>query len=244
MLHANLHCTSLRQSVPRVAGNGLALIGLLLGMSVGVGDAVGEEPARSDSEAFPEPVTEDDFVALKTRSPFLRSLGPTDSIVLAGVAQIGNDVFVTLVDAETRKCRLVSKTANREGWQLVGFQGDRTDIESLTAKVQVAGGQVISIRYEKLPPRPARPGTVATRLNSSQMNEAKHAAANYAEGFSADGYPRQPPREIVEQLSKMSAQQRETINREMIELRNRGLGMEERRRIYVEKVNRSAGGRR
>ena len=208
-----------------------------------------DNPSQSNSAVLPESVTEDDFTALKTHSPFLRSIGPSDSIVLTGIARIGEDVFVTLVDTETRETRLVSEKANLQGWQLVSFRGDEADLESLSAKVLIAGGEVISIRFEKLPPAKlasGRPGSGSgsTRLSSSQMREAKHAAVNYKEGFSADGYPKEPPREIVEKLSKISSQQRENINREMIELRNRGLGMDERRKIYVDKVNRSLGSRR
>ena len=35
----------------------------------------------------------------------------------------------------------------------------------------------------------------------------------------------------------------EEVQRHLIELRNRGLGMEERRKIYVDTVNKTAGGR-
>lgn len=196
--------------------------------------ARGDEPV---SAGAPQSVTEDDFAALKQQSPFLRSLGASDSMVLGSMARVGEKVYVMVVDAKTRESRLVSTVADREGWRLVGFEGDETNFESLTAKIQV-GSQVVSIRYEKLPPRAQQIGP--TRLRDSQSREARHAAVNFKEGFSADGFPRQPPPDIVEKLSRMSAQQRETINREMIELRNRGLGMEERRRIYVDKVNRAS----
>ena len=226
-----------------------AVIGLSEAPSLLGDGAVGSgDPTKSVAGAVPEPVTDEDFAALKQRSPFVRSLGASDSIVLTGIARIGNDVFVTVVDAKTREARLLSTTANPQGWRLVSFRGSESDIESLTAKIQV-GTEVISVRYERLPPKSVqrragggsgRPGP----LSSSQLKEAKHAAANFREGFSADGYPRQPPREIVEKLSRINSQQREAINREMLELRNRGLGMDERRGIYVEKVNRAAGGRR
>lgn len=168
-------------------------------------------------------------------------------MILTATARIGETLYVSIFDTETTESQLISVSENREGWQLLGVQGDETDLESLTAKVQLNGGQVISVRYQKREPNfsKRKPGsTGSTKLSSSQMNEAKKAAAKYKEGFSADGYPRQPPPEIVKKLSKMSAQQRESINREMIELRNRGLGMEERRRIYDQKVDRASQGRR
>ena len=67
---------------------------------------------------------------------------------------------------------------------------------------------------------------------------------NYKEGFSGDGYPRQPPPETVAKLSRLSVQQREEINRRMLETRNRGMGMEDRRRMYESMVDRAAQGRR
>ncbi len=208
----------------------------------------------SDSAAtqgLPEAVTAEHFDALKSHSPFLRSVGLSDSIVLTGLARIHNETFATLFDTESRESHLVSRSANPEGWQLVDVRGDESDLESLTAKIQIAGGEVLSIRYEKLSEKVTRrsPGgggsdSASGHLNSDQMKEAKKAAVNYKEGFSSDGYPRQPPSELVKKLSKLNADQRESINRDMIELRNKGLGMDERRRIYNEKVDRSLSGRR
>jgi hypothetical protein len=76
------------------------------------------------------------------------------------------------------------------------------------------------------------------------MSEAKNAAVNYKEGFSSDGYPRAPPPEMVAKLSRLSVSQREDINRQMLGLRNQGLGLDERRKIYENLVDRSDQGRR
>lgn len=236
----------------RFACAGLAIIGLFGAMTVRGGDPISGVRLQTESRILPEPVTEENFAALKTHSPFLRSLGPSDSIVLSGVARIENEVFATLFDTKTTESHVVSKTTNPQGWQLVGVRGDEADLESLTAKVQVAGGEVISIRYEKLPSKTAKgkPGSGggsaggSSRLSSDQLKQAKYAAVNYRGEHPADGYPNKPPPEMVQKLSKMSVQQRESINREMIELRNRGLGMEERRKIYVDKVDRTLRGRR
>jgi hypothetical protein len=234
-----------RKRVLRLAQCGLAMIVLPGANSLRGADGI------SDSRILPEPVTEEHFAALKAHSPFLRSVGLSDSVVLTGVARIENDVFATLFDTETRESHVVSRRENPQGWQLVDVRGDEADLESLTAKIQVAGGEVISIRYEKLPSKSdhgnsgSRSGVGgSSRLSSSQLQQAKYAAVNYRGEHPADGFPRKPPPEVVEKLSKMSVQQRESINREMIELRNRGLGMEERRKIYGEKVDRTAQGRR
>lgn len=194
----------------------------------------------------PEPVTEDDFAALKESSPFTRMVGASDSLVMTGLARIGEDVFVTVVDTKTRQAQLISTNTNSEGWKLVSYGGSERDIKTMTAKIQL-GAEVISIRYERLPPKTVsgHAGARHVRLDDRHAKEAKYAAHKYKEGFSSDGYPRQPPPDVVAKLSKLSTEQRESINREMIDLRNRGLGMEERRRIYNDKINHALrGGRR
>jgi hypothetical protein len=75
------------------------------------------------------------------------------------------------------------------------------------------------------------------------VEEAKNAAVNYREGFSSDGYPQKPPAEMVGKLSRLSVSQREDINKQMLGLRNRGLGLDERRKIYENLVDRSLQGR-
>ena len=213
-------------------------------------------PVPTQVPGLPEPVTAKHFDALTSHSPFLRSVGLSDSIVLTGIARLDGDVFATLFDTDTRESHLVSGKANSQGWQLVDVRGDEADLESLTAKIQVAGGEVISIRYEKLPEKITRggpggganggssSGSGSKELSSRQLEEAKKAARNYKEGFSSDGYPDKPPSEVVRKLQKISENQRESINRRMIELRNRGLGMDQRRKIYNDMVDRSAQGKR
>ncbi len=204
----------------------------------------------TESSFLPDPVTDRDFTAVKEHSPFRRTVGLSDSIVLTGMARIEEDLFATLVDTETREAHLVSKTANSMGWQLVGVRGDEEDLESLTAKILVTGGDVVSIRYEKLPPqsRKGGPGGSSSgnsgRLSSGQLREARDAASNYRKGFSSDGFPDKPPPDVVQKLSRMSMQQRESINRQMIEMRNRGMGTDQRRKIYVDMVNRVSSSRR
>lgn len=214
------------------------------GMVQGYGEDVGRK------SGFPAPLTEDDFSALKNHSPFLRSMGSSDSMVLTGIARIGEDVFITVVDTRTSESSMVSQSTNQQGWQLVSFHGNEDDPESLSAKIQIASGEVISIRYEKFETRNRKrglgtgSGTGTPKLKSSELREAKMAALNYKEGFSSDGYPKEPPSEIVRKLAKMTVQERESLNQQMIELRNKGLGMDARRRIYVDRVNRAIVGRR
>jgi hypothetical protein len=184
-------------------------------------------------------------------------LGISDSLILTGVARFDNHLVATLLDTQTMESQVVSQTPNQEGWQLIGIGGDPAKMQTWTAKIQIRGGQIITIRYQTPPPRRSRtpsgapvsggsPGSGAPppNLNTAQLAEAKNSAVNYREGFSGDGYPRQPPPEVVEKLSRLSVGQREDINRRMIGLFSQGMAQPERRRIYDDMVDRASQGRR
>lgn len=218
-------------------------------------EAEQQMPPASDDGAIPQAMKGEEFEALFASSPFTRSLGVSDSIILTGIAHIEGDVFATLFDTQTMESQVVSKTANLRGWQLIGVGGNTAESRTWTAKIQVAGGQVISVRYQQPPKKTVRvasgnngpsgsSGGNSPPLNSSQMAEAKNAAVNYKEGFTSDGYPNAPPPEMVQKLSRLSVGQREDINRQMLGLRNQGLGMNERRKIYENLVEKAGQGRR
>jgi hypothetical protein len=207
-------------------------------------------------EAFSPPVVDESvFEVLFTSSPFTRTVDPANSLILTGVASLEGEVVATLLDTGTMRSQVVSRTANAQGWQLIDVAGRAGESATWTAKVQVAGGEVIAVRYQKPPPKKGStvPGAAGSRggaagsappLSSGQLAEAKNAAVNYKEGFSSDGYPRAPPPEMVAKLSRLSVSQREDINRQMLGLRNQGLGLDERRKIYENLVDRSTQGRR
>jgi hypothetical protein len=223
---------------------------LFLGLCMAAPLRAAETISPDDDGAIPRPVNMEEFDALVTNSPFTRSLGVSDSLILTGVAHFEKDTFATLLDTKTFESHVVSKTPNFQGWQLVGVGGHSAEIQTWSAKIQIPGGEVISVRYQKPPPKPPRAksggsggsgtsGGNAPPLTSSQLNEAKTAAVNYKEGFSSDGYPKAPPPEMVAKLSRLSTSQRETINQQMLGLRNQGLGLDERRKIYEGLVDRS-----
>lgn len=228
--------------------------GLFMGFSIPLPLLAAETAPRrlppSDDGAIPRVVNMEEFEALVTNSPFTRSLGVSDSLILTGVAHFEKDTFATLLDTKTFESHVVSKAPNFQGWQLVAVGGHSAEIQTWSAKIQIPGGEVISVRYQKPPPKPARTksggsisGGNAPALTSSQMNEAKAAAVNYKEGFSSDGYPKAPPPEMVAKLGRLSTSQRETINQQMLNHRNQGLGLDERRKIYEGLVERSLQGR-
>lgn len=226
----------------------------------------GETHDETDASfALPQPVTKDNFAALKGQSPFLRSIGLSKSIVVTGVAQTEEGVFATLFNLETRESYLVGEKANPDGWQLVDIKGDQSNLETLTARIKIAGSEVVSIRYEKLPAKAFSKGRSTSQTEKSsggglgphggpdpkvltpdQMDDAKMGARNYRDGFHADGYPdrQKIPESTINKLSKLSLQQRESINIKMYEYRNRGLGMPERQRIYENMLDKTLQGRR
>ncbi len=234
----------------------------------GGGESESEVPmSQSYPDSLPVPVTRDDFADLRERSPFLRTLNISRSLILTGVARIEDDTIATLYDFETRQSYVVSQEASPEGWQLVEVKGDRSDLETLTAQIKIAGAEVISIRYDEAPATTAGSSSVqvSTRigdgsrgggtgphggpdsrvLTPDQLADARNAARNVREGFQADGYRDNEtiPREVVEKVSRLTVDQREGINVKMFEHRNRGLGMSERKKIYNGLLDRATKGR-
>jgi hypothetical protein len=208
-------------------------------------DAVG---APSDSY-LPLPVSGDSFTELKGASPFRRSIDFSDSIVLTGMARIEGNVYATLFDSQLTQSYVVSENANTDGWQLVGVRRDETDLESLTAKIQVKGGEVVSIRYAKVErQRGSGSGGASSRggggsLSTEQIDDARKAGKDPKVGFRGDGYRGTPPPEVMAKLNKISAQQREALARRVMEMRNNGVSSDERRRVYSEGLDRAARGR-
>ncbi|MDF1738469.1 MAG: hypothetical protein P1U86_04865 [Verrucomicrobiales bacterium] len=219
-------------------------------MAVAAESAFSEDEVGAHSGDFlPRPIDAESFTDLKGVSPFRRSIDFSDSIVLTGMARIEGNVYATLFDSESTLSYVVSENTNTEGWQLVGVRGDETDLESLTAKIQVNGGEVVSIRYAKVERQSASgSGGGSSRggggsLSQEQIDDARRAGRNPAEGFRGDGYRGSPPPEVMEKLNKISAQQREELARRVMEMRNNGVNSDERRRIYSEALDRAARGR-
>jgi len=216
------------------------------------------EPGAKTESFLPDRVTSNHFAPLRQHSPFLRTLDLSQSLIITGVARIDDEPVATLLDLETSRTSVVSRnTVSPEGWQLVEVKGDLSDIETLTARIKMAGGsEIFTVRYEKAPP-PARGGVGGTGsgrigngspgggtgphggpdprvLTPDQLTDARNAARNIREGFKADGYGDNQtiPPEVVSKISRLSVEQREQINVKMYEYRNRGLGMQERQQIY------------
>ncbi len=209
----------------------------------------GTAAVAEDEGAVPQPLSDGEFDALVANPPFSRSLGVSDSLILTGVARFGADVVATLLDTQTLESQVVSRTPNFHGWQLIGLEGTPSEMRTWRARIQIPGGEIVAIRYQKPPPASISKavrvrGSNLPPINKAQSDEARNAAVNYKEGFSSDGYPRQPPPEMVARLSRLSVSQREEINRQMFGLRNQGLGLNERRKVYEGLVDHALQSRR
>lgn len=194
----------------------------------------------------PQPVDENTFAALKTRSPFIRQIGIGHSLILTGVAVIDDTTVATLVNLETRETHVVSEqSGNLQGWQLVTLKGNQTDPESLMAQVKSPTGDLVSIRYRKPPPgSPTRQSTkTKTQLSDSQIQEIKIAAKDPRKGFRGDGFRDLPP-EVLQKLSKLTPEQRLNINRRVVDLRNQGVDSDKRRKIYTDSIDQALRQRR
>ncbi|MFM7605549.1 MAG: hypothetical protein ACKO8Z_10165, partial [Prosthecobacter sp.] len=70
--------------------------------------------SQVEDRAIPRPLRHETFDALMTNSPFTRSLGISDSLILTGVARFDQNTFATLMDTRTMESIMVSRQPNRE----------------------------------------------------------------------------------------------------------------------------------
>ena len=194
-------------------------------------------PVDGTLSKLPVAVTRENFAALMASSPFRRPLDLSKSLVLSGIGNIDGELFATLFDRETRETHIVSRSSNPRGWQIVGVDGDRADLETVTARIAVEGGEVFSVRFDEtqLKPEPSR----LPAIPREQADRIAQQARNYREGISGDGFPGPPPREIADKLSKLSEENRKRLIYEMEKMRNRGASSEERRQTFVRLVDRA-----
>lgn len=202
----------------------------------------------AEETTTPARVTERDFEAIRSTSPFVRSLNLSESLILTGIARVQGDLYATLYDRETKESHVVSQSANPQGWRMVGVAGDETNLEKVTAQISVAGGEVFSVRFDerqlrpvdgKLPFRPAGAG-------GSGSTGERPMPTNYKEGFSGDGYRGPPPPEILQKMEKLSESARNELIRGASEIREkyRDKSREERQAIFVRMLDQAVKDRR
>ena len=170
----------------------------------------------------PAALTDEDFKELNSSSPFTRSLNLSDSLILTGVAKIGNETMATLIDKNTNETYVVSGQTNAQGWRMVDLEGDANNLEGLTAKIAVSGGEVVSVRFDE---KRLKPG------------EGKPAAGVGGGGGPGDGRGKGmkgrggggPNPELREKIMKLSEEQRGKLFEKLREIReaNPNLSREE-----------------
>lgn len=95
----------------------------------------------------PQAVTREHFSAIRSQSPFLRTLNLAETYSLRAVAQIDGQPVATLYNRETKKTLTISKNeANEAGIQMVEVIPGK-GLEGVTVKVSF-GGEVVDLKYD------------------------------------------------------------------------------------------------
>tara|TARA_B100000927_G_scaffold63899_5_gene50242 strand:+ start:1134 stop:1790 length:657 start_codon:yes stop_codon:yes gene_type:complete len=160
------------------------------------------------SEEMPQPVTETDFKALSMLSPFSRPIDLSETLSLTGLARIGEQSLITLMDQNSEKSHVVSGKANNEGWKLIEVSaGVDYDSENTFANIAVPGGEIVELRFD------------GERLDPDSMRKR---AAGINGGYGRDNRP--PPSKeerekwgkyIKARMSKLTETQRKEIGQRM-----------------------------
>jgi hypothetical protein len=204
--------------------------------------AEAQEVALAEASAIPTPVTAEDFAALKTSSPFLRSLDLSQTLKLTGVARIEGQLYATLVDRESKKTHLVSQAANPEGWRMVAVAGNQADLTTVTAEIAMASGEVFAVRYDEqqLSPPENRPGAAGSSQGGPQRGaDGRPVNRDFREGISGDGFRGPPPPEMVAKLEKLDEKTRDRLIQGIREYRDKNpdVSSEDRQRLFTRMVD-------
>jgi hypothetical protein len=102
--------------------------------------------AAGQAPAIPDPVTAAHFPDLLQRPPFRRILSLSDSLVLSGVAALGEAKLVTVWNRATGESFVATTTPNPQGWRLVELV-ESSDLRHVTATLE-AGTQQVTLRFD------------------------------------------------------------------------------------------------
>jgi len=227
--------TSKKQAAP------LAIACLLgTGSLVWPNDLCAGEPVTVQSAAqaeIPQPVAEKDFSELMKNSPFTRSLDLSDSLILTGVAKMEGKPVATLLNKESKETYVISEKPNAQGWKMVGIS-EGADLESVTAKIALSGGEVVTVRFDESQLKPGEAKPAAGPGDGQGDRETDGKRRRFGGG---------PPPEVMARLNALSEEQRdkmrEYMGKKMQE--NPEMSREERRKLFDEAVKRvTAGGQK
>lgn len=168
-------------------------------------------PLQAEESFLPAAVAETDFGSLVGQSPFSRALNLSDLLILTGIATVGGEQVATLINRETKESYVVSSRLNSQGWKMVELKPD-VDLEKVSARVAVEGGEVVTVRYaeSQLKPGESKPGTAP-----GEGGEIRD------DGRRGEGSRRGPPPEMREKMMKLSEEQRGKLFQQMREIREK-----------------------
>lgn len=172
---------------------------------------IGLMAATGDETTLPTAAVAADFASLQSASPFSRTLSLSDSLILTGIATVNDEQVATLLNKETKETYVVSSRLNSQGWKMVELQTD-SDLEKVAAKVAIAGGEVVTVRYAEwqLKPGESKPG--AGTGEGGQVRDGERRRFGDGGG---------PPPEIREKMEKLTEEQRTKLFTKMAELREK-----------------------
>ena len=122
----------------------------------------------AQTPAIPAPVTAANYPDLLQRPPFRRILSLSDSLVLSGVAALGEKKLVTVWNRATGESFVATTTPNPQGWRLVELV-ESSDLRHVTATLE-AGPQKVTLRFD--PDRLAPPKLDNTSKPGKRSEEA------------------------------------------------------------------------
>ncbi|MCB1229280.1 MAG: hypothetical protein KDN19_03385 [Verrucomicrobiae bacterium] len=180
---------------------------------------------------LPEPVSAEHFQVLMENSPFTRSLNLSDLLILTGIATMDGKQVATLMNKETKETYVVSSEPNPQGWKMVELAGN-SDIEKVAAKIAIAGGEVVTVRYNDFTVKPgeAKPASGG----GGEISEGRRR------GESGDrGGFRGPPPEIREKMEALPEKKRAKLFDYMMKLRmdKPDMDWDERRELFHKKLD-------
>lgn len=176
--------------------------------------------AQENTVGSPQPVGESDYEELLSNSPFTRSLNLSDTLSLTGVAHLGDQAMITLVDRKSNETYVVSGDNNSQGWKLVEISPE-DDLETMTAKIAVNGGEMITVRFDEkqLNPEPRKPAP-GIKVPTGPDRRSKPT----------DDDRRRFGEMVKKRMSKMSEKQRKRVGELMREKMKGNPGLSDRQK--------------
>jgi hypothetical protein len=167
-------------------------------------------------------------------SPFTRSLNLSDSLILTGVAKMGGKPVATLMNRKTKETYVISETPNAQGWKMVGISSG-TDLEKVTAKIALAGGEVVTVRFDESQLKPGEAKPAAGPGGDQRGGDRDGNRRRYSGGL---------PPEVMTKLRSLTEEQRGKMREYMTKAYQKkpNMSSDERRALLGKAVEKVTGG--